>query len=108
MRRQLHRGPVRRGLAGPLRDGEGILTADLDLRQIVRGKFDLDVVGHYARPDVFELVVDRTQRNPVNSRGTKTEAVRDRVNGRGDSSSECRDPPEEWHLRFCLTRRDRC
>ena len=38
-------------LAGPLLDKEGILTADLDLDDIVRGKFDLDVVGHYARPD---------------------------------------------------------
>ena len=38
-------------LAGPLRDGEGVLTAQLDLDDIVRGKFDLDVVGHYARND---------------------------------------------------------
>jgi hypothetical protein len=28
-----------------------VLTADLDLDDVVRGKFDLDVVGHYARPD---------------------------------------------------------
>lgn len=38
-------------LAGPLLGQEGILIADLDLNDIVRGKFDLDVVGHYARPD---------------------------------------------------------
>src|ERR1035441_6422627 len=40
-------------------------SADLDLGQIARGKFDLDVVGHYARPDVFRLVVDGTSREPV-------------------------------------------
>ena len=45
-------------LAGPLWDEEGILTAEIDRRQIARGKFDLDVVGHYARSDVFRLVVD--------------------------------------------------
>jgi hypothetical protein len=34
------------------------LTAELDMRQIARGKFDLDVVGHYARPDIFQLRVN--------------------------------------------------
>ncbi|KAL5495293.1 NIT1 [Sanghuangporus weigelae] len=42
-------------LAGPLLDQEGVLVADLDLNDIIRGKFDLDVMGHYARPDVFQL-----------------------------------------------------
>ena len=46
-------GPLGEVLAGPLTEGEGILVADLDRDQIVRGKFDFDVVGHYARPDVF-------------------------------------------------------
>jgi len=45
-------------LAGPLFDKEGILLADLDLAEVVRGKFDFDVVGHYARPDVFRLTVN--------------------------------------------------
>lgn len=43
--------PLGEVLAGPLLGREGVLTADLDLDDIVRGKFDLDVVGHYARPD---------------------------------------------------------
>ncbi|EIN14128.1 carbon-nitrogen hydrolase [Punctularia strigosozonata HHB-11173 SS5] len=38
-------------LAGPLWGEEGVLTAELDLDDIVRGKFDMDCVGHYARPD---------------------------------------------------------
>ena len=51
--------PFGRVLGGPARGGEEILVADLDLDEIPRGKFDLDVVGHYARPDIFRLIVDR-------------------------------------------------
>ena len=39
--------------------------ADLDLEQIVRGKFDLDVIGHYARPDIFRLLVNTNPQEPV-------------------------------------------
>jgi nitrilase len=49
-------------LAGPLYDQEGILTAELDLADVVRSKFDFDVVGHYARPDVFQLTIDERPR----------------------------------------------
>jgi nitrilase len=45
-------------LAGPNYDGEGILVADINLDEIAEGKYDLDVVGHYARPDVFRLTVN--------------------------------------------------
>ncbi len=45
-------------LTGPLFDQEGILFAELDMAQVVQGKFDFDVVGHYARPDVFQLTVN--------------------------------------------------
>ena len=57
--------PLGQVLAGPARDGEEILTADLDLDEIARGKFDFDVVGHYARPDVFRLIVDEAPKPPV-------------------------------------------
>ncbi len=52
-------------LSGPDYEGEVILTADLDMAQIARGKFDFDAVGHYARPDVFSLSVDETPKTPV-------------------------------------------
>jgi nitrilase len=45
-------------LAGPSWDGEDILFADIDLDEIPRAKFDFDAVGHYARPDVFRLLVN--------------------------------------------------
>jgi nitrilase len=44
--------------AGPLFDQEGTLIADLDLAEVVRARFDFDVVGHYARPDLFRLTVN--------------------------------------------------
>jgi len=52
-------------VAGPLWDQEGILVADLDLTAIPRAKFDFDVTGHYARPDVFRLEVDERPKPPV-------------------------------------------
>ena len=45
-------------LAGPLFNKEEIIPAELDLTELIRGKFDLDVTGHYAKPDVFQLTVN--------------------------------------------------
>ncbi|OGL67350.1 MAG: nitrilase, partial [Candidatus Tectomicrobia bacterium RIFCSPLOWO2_12_FULL_69_37] len=50
--------PLGRVLAGPHFEGPAILTAEIDLGEIPRGKYDFDVVGHYARPDVFQLHVN--------------------------------------------------
>lgn len=59
--------PFGRVLAGPDFTGETILTADLDLREVGRGKFDFDVAGHYSRPDVFRLIVNEEPARPVAS-----------------------------------------
>lgn len=40
-------------LAGPLEATEGLLTAEVDLNDIVRARFDLDVAGHYSRRELF-------------------------------------------------------
>ena len=60
--------PLGELLAGPLWDEEGIVYADIDLGAVVRGKFDFDAVGHYARPDVFQLVVNEQPTPPVIAR----------------------------------------
>ena len=46
-------------LAGPVTETEGIIYADVDLDVVQRSRRQFDVVGHYARPDVFKLDVRR-------------------------------------------------
>jgi nitrilase len=58
-------GPLGEVLAGPVYDEEAVLVADVDLSAIPRAKYDLDVVGHYARPDIFSLHVDTAAKPPV-------------------------------------------
>ncbi len=59
--------PLGQLLAGPDFSGPTILTADLDRGEIARGKYDFDVTGHYARPDVFRLHVNETAMTPVSN-----------------------------------------
>lgn len=61
--------PLGEYLAGPLFGEEGILVADLDMSLIAQGKYDFDVVGHYARPDVFKLIVNEKPLLPVETVG---------------------------------------
>jgi len=60
-------GPLGDILAGPVYGREAVLVAEIDRGDIVRGKYDLDVAGHYARPDVFTLVVDERPRHAATS-----------------------------------------
>jgi nitrilase len=64
--------PLGAVLAGPLWDTEGSISAELHLRATVRGGYDFDPVGHYARPDVFHLQVD-TAAKPVVTLGKALE-----------------------------------
>ena len=57
--------PLGRILAGPSYQGECIHVADVDLGEIAEGKYDLDVAGHYARPDIFQLHVNERPTAPV-------------------------------------------
>ena len=44
-------------IAGPLKGKEGVLYADIDLKDIIAAKRMFDAVGHYSRPDVFDFGV---------------------------------------------------
>ena len=52
-------------LAAPVFGKQEIVTAMIDLDEITKGKFDLDVSGHYARPDIFNLSVNTSPQNSV-------------------------------------------
>jgi len=57
--------PLGKVLAGPVFDADALLTAELDLSLIPMGQMDFDVVGHYARPDVFSLQVNTAAQHAV-------------------------------------------
>lgn len=49
--------PLGEVLAGPLWGDEGILTAEINLDRVTQAKLDFDPIGHYHRPDLFNLTV---------------------------------------------------
>jgi nitrilase len=55
-------------VAGPLHEEHGILHADIDPSRAASARRTLDVVGHYARNDVFELTIDRSPQTPIAER----------------------------------------
>lgn len=86
-------------LAEPLWDQEGILYADLDLAEVARSKFDFDVVGHYARPDVFHLTVDERPAPPVGA-GSRELAPTGGIRRAGSSSPEGQPPSSKEGTRW--------
>lgn len=52
-------------LAGPLVSEEGIVTAEIDVTAARVSRRMFDPVGHYARPDIFRLEVDRRPKPPA-------------------------------------------
>ena len=57
--------PDGRIVAGPLVEQEGIIYADVTQSQLTGPRWQLDIAGHYARPDVFELRVHRRPRRAI-------------------------------------------
>ena len=55
-------------VAGPMHAEQGILFADIEPARAAAARRTLDVTGHYGRPDVFRLEVDRGSRDPVTYR----------------------------------------
>jgi nitrilase len=58
-------GPDGKTVAGPLRQEIGVVYADIDLSAIGVARRSLDVAGHYSRPDIFELRVNRKAQKPI-------------------------------------------
>lgn len=52
-------------IAGPMRQEKGILFAEVDLKRVGVSKRDLDIAGHYSRPDIFTLSVDTRPQSPI-------------------------------------------
>ncbi|MEJ2181568.1 MAG: carbon-nitrogen hydrolase family protein [Gammaproteobacteria bacterium] len=52
-------------VAGPLRNEQSILYAEVDSKQVGNARRTLDIVGHYARPDIFTLQVNSQPQSPI-------------------------------------------
>lgn len=68
-------GPLGETLAGPAENGPEFITADIDLNDLIKARYDLDVVGHYSRPDIFSLIVDETPREGVTLVSDRTQSL---------------------------------
>lgn len=71
-------------LVDPLREGEGLLVADLDMRLITKRKRMMDSVGHYSRPELLSLAINdqaSQTRHPMTGHTTDVP--------RGECSYEC-------------------
>jgi aliphatic nitrilase len=85
-------------LCEPIVEGEGMAIAELDPALIAKRKRMLDCVGHYSRPDIFTLLIDREARAQVRPKGPPSiedEADNSEIIYRGNDRVPSTAPQEE-------------
>jgi len=79
-------------LAPPLTDGEGMVVADLDMSLVDKRKRMMDSVGHYSRPELLSLLINRAPQPHV--RATDAASVKSSpVRTSNESIASHREPP---------------